>query len=270
MLAIARLSAAVAVTLAGIGSLAANTPPPPLPEAGACWVSIVTEANLSIRQTGEPVSLAPDGHCAVGPNLVVGLVHSARALFEIDSGQGICLAGKDGGCPRPYDGGGLDLAYQLPGGQSARVWARARLVARSLAPFKPTLRLGALFALGRGRARLLGDPHIALGLANQDLGNRDIVAVPLRGQLAIAAGVTAELVTGIRGERILLDEKFAVPIGAALSWDMGPRWQLGATAAFSRLFGPQNSFKERHAAVWITYRSPSATPRLPAMSYTAD
>ncbi|HEU5059734.1 MAG TPA: hypothetical protein VFU21_24550 [Kofleriaceae bacterium] len=266
------------VALAG-GPAAAEEPAPlvrrpPWLAPGVCEASLAGEGNLSAPGGGtellEPVSLAPDLHCGAAAGLTVGVTHSARALSLVDSGGGLCLTGEDGGCPRPYDGGALDLRRAVPGGRAVRVALRARLVARSLAPFKPSARLGALVKIGGagGRLSLLADPHVSLGLANQDQGNRDAVSLPLVGQLQLGRRLALELITGVRGELAGFEEKLAVPIAFGAVVSPGAAFDVGLEAGWAKLLGPQNTFKQRHAALFVTYRFAIAPPPPPAASYT--
>jgi len=242
---------------------------PPWLAPGLCEASLVGEANLSAIDLWQPVSLAPDLHCGM-PGLTLGVSHSARALSLVDSGGGLCLTGDEGGCPRPYDNVAVDLRRPMPGGRAVRVALRLRLVARSLEPFKPSARLGALFRVGgtAGRLSLLADPHVSVGLANQDVGNRDTVALPITGQLQLGR-VALELITGVRGEIDAFDEKFAVPVAFGVIATPTAALDVGLEAGWNKLLGPQNTFKQRHAALFVTYRFATAPPPPPAASYRA-
>lgn len=243
---------------------------PPWLRPGLCEGSLVAEANLSPIDVWQPVSLAPDLACGGAGGVTLGVSHSARALSLVDSGNGLCLTGEEGNCPRPYDGGALDLRAPMPGGEAVRVALRARLVAKSLAPFKPSARLGALVRIGgAGHLSLLADPHVSLSLAAEELGNRDFVALPLTGQLQIGRHLTLELITGVRGELHAFDEVFAVPIAFGVIATPTAALDVGLEAGWPKLLGPQNTFKQRHAALVVTYRFGSASPPPPAASYRA-
>lgn len=248
--------------------------PPWLP-ANLCEASLVGEASLSAPGGGtelfEPISLAPDLHCGTPLGLTLGVTHSARALSLVDSGNGLCLTGEDGGCPRPYDGAALDVRRPMPGGRAVRVALRARLVAKSFEPFKPSARLGALVRVGGqgGLLSLLADPHVSLGLGNQDQGNRDFVALPLALQLQLGRRVALELISGVRGEVDAFDEKFAIPIAFGVIATATRDIELGLEVGWPKLLGPQNTFKQRHAALVVTYRFATAPPPPPAASYRA-
>jgi hypothetical protein len=222
-------------------------------EQGRCEAALVLESNESVRRRFEPVSVAPDVHCGVAPRLTVGVTHSARALSLVDSGGGLCLRGDDGGCARAYDGTAVDSLVHLRGGGAA-VAARARLVAASYSPLLPSLRLGALVRLRRGRTALLLDPHLVIGLANRDRGNRDQLNLPVRGQLLLGSRVLLAFGTGVRGELAVLRDAFAVPVAMGVEVSPAPAWDLGLEVGFPRLLGPQNTFKERHVTFYVTYR----------------
>jgi len=221
---------------------------------GACEAALVVESNESPRKRFEPLSLAPDLHCGITPRFTLGVTHSARSLSRVDSGDGLCLRGDDTGCAHLYDGTALDALVHLRAGDTA-VAARARLVASSYDPFKPSLRVGALARLRRGRTALVLDPHFTFGLANRDRGNRDQLNIPARVQVQIASRVALSLQTGVRGEVAVFGDAFAVPMGLGVEVSPARAWDIGLEVAFPRLLGPQNTFKERHVALYVTYRT---------------
>jgi hypothetical protein len=226
----------------------------------------VLESNESVRHRFEPISLAPDLHCGVHPRLTLGVTHSARSLSRVDSGGGLCLRGEEAGCPRVYDGTAVDALAPVPGGAAA-VAARARLVASSYDPLKPSLRAGALVRLRRGPAAAVLDPHIVIGLAHRDRGNRDQLNLPLVGQLQLGARAAVTFRTGVRGELATFGDAFAVPVGAGVQVSPSPAWDIGLEAAFAKLLGPQNTFKERHLAVFVTFRPAQALTFLSRSSH---
>ena len=224
---------------------------------GLCQVALVGEANLTKRESLHPVSLAPDAACGVSDRLTVGLVTSARSLSRVDSGDGLCLGGTEGDpvhdCQRPVDNAAVDGLYLLRGGDLA-VAARARLVFASFGPVKPSVRLGALVRLRRGRAALVLDPAVGIGLGNRDRGNRDTVALPVVGQLQLGPRVLVELETGVRGELAVFGDAYQVPVGAALQVSPSAAWDVGLELGWPELLGPRNTFKERHLSLWLSWR----------------
>lgn len=245
-------AAAPSVTHEGEGIVPAIRRPVVLPPA-MCEGTAVVEANMGPRRGFEPFSVAPDIHCGVAPRFMLGITHSARSLSQVDSGSGLCLRGEEAGCPRLYDGAALDALASLAEGDEA-IAARLRLVAASFSPAKPSLRLGALVRLRRGPAALLFDPHLALGLANRDRGNRDQLSFPMRAQLQPGARVMVSALSGVRGELATFADAFAIPFGVGVEVSPLPKWDVGFEATFPRLLGPQNTFRQRHLAFYFTYR----------------
>jgi len=231
-------------------------------EPGRCEATLVIESNESARRRFEPISLAPDLHCGVHPRLALGVTHSARSLSLIDSGDGLCLRGADGGCSHVYDGTAIDALTKIRDqpDQDVAVAARARLVAASYSPFKPSLRVGALVRLRRGSVAVVLDPHLAFGLASRDRGNRDQLNIPLVGQVQIGPRVVVSLRSGARGELVTFADAFAVPVGAGVEFSPSPVWDIGFEAGFPRLLGPQNTFRERHLGLHVTYLLRAAPP----------
>lgn len=265
-MAASRSAIALALALAWSGIARAQPAPPTGTQGdrwlapGECQATLVVESNLGVRRQFEPLSLAPDIHCGLEPRFTLGVTHSARSLSLVNSGAGLCVRGQEAGCPHTYDSTALDALALVRAGLAAR----ARLVASSYSPFKPSLRLGALVQLRRGRAALLLDPHLQLGLANRDRGNRDELNLPVRGQLQLGSRFIVAVQTGVRGELATFGDAFAVPVGAGVHFSPAPAWNIGVEAAFPKLLGPQNTFKQRHLALFITHRFSIAPTRLEA------
>ena len=216
--------------------------------AGEAWVAVTYELSLSTRVEGAPWAVALDAAVALGPRLTVGLSQSAAALGTIDRSGGLCLDSAAHACPRSYRGGLVDVRWRLRDGRWA-IAALARLGVAGLSPVLPLARLGLRGAGHRGRWWVVATPELAMSLGGRALGNRDTLEAPL--WLGVDAGpASVWLRTGVRGELAGLDEKYEIAIGAGLALARG-RWRAGLDAGFPQLLGPQNSFKQRQAAIWL-------------------
>ena len=266
---VAALRSMVAALLIAPGAVAAAQPPAihrPLSLApGACQASVAVESNESVRRRFEPISLAPDLHCGVHARLTLGVTHSARSLSRVDSGGGICLGGADRGCDALYGGTALDALSPIRGGYDpdVAVAGRARLVLASYSPLRPSLRLGGLIRVRRGAAAMVLDPHVSIGLASRDRGNRDQLNLPIVGQFQLGARAVVSIRSGVRGELATFGDALAIPLGAGVEFSPSPVFDVGIDAGFPRLLGPQNTSKERHVAVHVTFRvdAPWTAPR---------
>lgn len=234
-----------------------------------CQATLVVESSLSVRRGLEPVSAAPDLHCGVTSRLTVGLVHSSRALGLVDSGRGLCLTGTDGRCQHVYDGTAVDALGLVRGGREALA-LRAGLLARSYDPFKPALRLGALARLRRGLFAFTADPHVTFGLASRDRGNRELLDIPLYAAAQLGPHISLALQTGLHGEIATLGDGHTIPVALEIQASPTASWDLGIQAGFPALLGPRNTARERHLAVFVTYRR-AIDPRRPHAAWcTAD
>jgi hypothetical protein len=219
----------------------------------ALEVDATVEVNAGTRAWGEPVSLAPDVWWGATDRLTVGVVTSARALSRVEPGDGLCLTGSAHGCDRLYDNLGVDGRWSVRRGALA-VAARLRLVARSFAPLRPSLRPGALLRWRRGAVAVEADPYVQLGLANRDQGNRDQLAVPLWLRFQLGCRAAGWVQTGVRGELAGFAEKYAIPLALGAAVRLGPV-DVGAEVGAPALLGPQNQLRDRSAYVFVRWRT---------------
>jgi hypothetical protein len=220
----------------------------------ALRVDATVEINLRTREAFEPVSLAPDAWWGATDRLTVGVVTSSRALSRVEPGDGLCLRSEEHGCDRLYDNLALDGLWSLREGPLA-VAARTRLVARSFAdPFKPSVRPGVLARWRRGAFAIEADPHLQIGLANRDQGNRDQLSLPLWFRFQLGCRAAGYVHTGARGELIGFDEKLDVPFALGAAVRAGPI-DVGVEAGFAALLGPQNQLAERMAYVFARWET---------------
>lgn len=220
---------------------------------GAGEFAAALELNLSTRHVYKPVSLAPDLWFGITDALTVGVIHSARATGVLDTGDGLCPRDSVHGCPRAYDNVGVDARYRLHTGAIA-IAARLRVVASTFDPVKPSIRPGALVRLHRGRFAVIADPHLELGLANRDQGNRDWLRIPVWLAIQPARRVAIALRTGIDGEFATYADTFAVPLGVDVTIRATRDVDLTGLVAFPELLGPQNQINPRLAWVGVTWR----------------
>ncbi len=246
-LALAAIGLAIGVTPAEARPGSTRIGAAPL-AAGQGWLAATYELSLSTRVTGAPWGLALDGAIALSPRLTLGLDHSAAALGTVDRSGGLCLASAAHTCPDRYRGGLLDVRLRLGEGR-ATVTALARLGLVGLGPLRPRARLGLRVARDRGRWWAVVQPELAMSLGHRELGNRDTLEAPV--WLGLDAGpVSAWLRTGVRGDLALFGEKWEVAVGAGLAVARG-RWRAGLDLGWPQLLGPQNSFKQRQAGLWL-------------------
>ncbi|MCA9679588.1 MAG: hypothetical protein H6709_16590 [Kofleriaceae bacterium] len=130
---------------------------------------------------------------------------------------------------------------------------RARLVARSLSPLLPSLRVGALLRWRRAAWGIDADPHLQLGLYHRDLGNRAQLDLPLWVRFALGCRVAGWVRSGVRGELAVVADDLSIPLGLGAAARLGPV-DVGVEGAFVRLLGPLNNVAERDLVLFARWR----------------
>lgn len=215
--------------------------------AGAVEVALTVEANVSTRERFEPVSITPDVWYGATDRLTLGVTTSSRAVSRVDAGGGLCVRSREHGCPRLYD----DLAFDARWRVAPDVALRARFVNASFAPWKPSLRLGALARWRRGAWAVEADPQLQLGLVNTDEGNRSALDAPVWVRFQLGCRAEGWVRTGVRGELAGFTDKAAIAVGLGGEVHLG-HVDVGAELAFPSLLGPQNQFRTRAAFVYVS------------------
>lgn len=163
------------------------------------------ELSLSADAALEPVSVAPDVWYGVTPRLTAGLVHSSRATTGLVgfAGDGVCLAGEEGGCGAVYDRVGLLARLHVTdrvlavAGAPISLGVDGGLVARSLEGSMFAVKVGALARWQRGRLTAELAPSLFIGVSERDLGNDERVHLPVSAAFAVTSRVAVIAQTGM-------------------------------------------------------------------------
>ena len=88
--------------------------------AGQLWIRTLVGINASKGFFAKPFSIAPDVFYGVSDKLQVGLVHNGPLGWQTPGffPSGLCLAGKENGCPKVYNNVGFDALYSLMTGST--------------------------------------------------------------------------------------------------------------------------------------------------------
>jgi hypothetical protein len=249
-------------------SAPAPAPPPPgltLP-AGAFSALVTTEVNLASDSAAEPWSIAPDLGYGVTEDLTLMIVHSTYATtgFRGSAGSGLCLAGDDSGCVKPYGNVGGEAHYGFLRGpfSLAAVGGVHAAFREDMAGDDMTLLSGKLGARTRwtaGQVVAMFTPSLFVGLDERD-SNKESVWLPVAAGYKIVPQVTAGMGTGINGPIEDFDESFRIPIGVWASVAPRPNAIAGASFTFGRITGgsamrdmDQTGTDFRALQVWLGY-----------------
>ncbi|MCE9577315.1 MAG: hypothetical protein K8W52_29470 [Deltaproteobacteria bacterium] len=228
---------------------------------GSIEGGVAVETNLAPRRVGKALSIAPDVLVGVTPRLTLGIVHSARALGLVATGDGLCLGGIYRGCNDAYKNLALDARWSIRAGRAGRAGgfalaAHGRALVRRFDPLLPSVRVGALARWRRGAFEVASDPYLQLGLWHRDRGNRAVIGVPLWLAVAPTCRWALYLHTGVRGEVAVFGDAWAVPIAVGTRVAVTPRVDVSAEGGFERLGGPLNTGNLRSAWIAVDLRWP--------------
>ena len=226
--------------------------------AGMFSARVLLNINLSADKAGQPVSLAPDLYYSVTDKLQFGLLHEGPMGWQGRPGLGICLTGKDNGCPKVYDNVGFDAMYGLAFGQ-VHLSAHGSLFVSSFDPATTSLAVGAAGKLHiNDRVALFFDPKIGIALSERDT-NDDALYVPVELEYQLGAPTMLKLLSGISGSLSNFGDTYQAPLGVGLVQNLNKHFDLGARFSFDNLLGqqPQNVGRAdtRSLAILLNIRS---------------
>jgi len=206
--------------------------------AGMLSARLLLDINLSASQVGKPISLAPDLYYGVTDKLQLGLLHDGPMGWQTRPGPGLCLTGKDNGCPKVYDNIGFDLMYGLSFGE-LQLSAHGSFFVSSFDPSTTSLALGVAGKVHFSeRAAVVFDPKFAIALSDRG-ANDDALYVPVELEYQLASPTTFKLLSGISGKWSSFGDTYEVPFGVGLVQNLTTHLDLGARFSFDNLLGQQ-------------------------------
>lgn len=208
--------------------------------AGMLSARILLDINLSADLAGKPISLAPDLYYSATDKLQFGLLHEGPMGWQARPGLGLCLTGKDNGCPDLYNNVGLDVMYGVAFG-NFHMSTHTSLFVSDFDPWTMSLALGAASKLHLGtRFALLLDPKIAIALTERDTQD-DAIYIPAELQLQAGASTTLKLLTGLSGGLSAFGDTYEVPVGVGLLQNLTRHFDLGVRFSFDNLLGHETA-----------------------------
>jgi hypothetical protein len=204
--------------------------------AGMLSARLLVDVNMSADLVGKPISLAPDLYYGVTDKLQLGLLHDGPMGWQARPGLGLCLTGKDNGCPRVYDNVGFDMMYGLIFG-ALHLSAHGSLFVTSFDPSTTSLALGVAGKVHFSeRVAVLFDPKIAIALSDRGT-NDDALYIPLELEYQLGAPTTFKVLSGISGSLSKLGDTYQAPLGLGLVQNLTTHVDLGARFSFDNLLG---------------------------------
>jgi hypothetical protein len=227
--------------------------------AGQMSARVMLSVNLSSNLFGKPISLAPDFFYSFTDKLQLGIVHDGPMRWQSRPGLGLCLTGKDSGCPHVYDNVGADLMYGLAFGSPLHLSAHGSFYVTS---FDASTTMLAVGAAGKAHFNddlsLFFDPQVGIVLSKRDTAD-DTLFVPLELQLQVSPASTLKLLSGLSAGFSAFGDTLQVPVGLGVVHSLSEHFDLGARFSFDNLLGHQATgvgrADERSLAVLLLVRS---------------
>jgi hypothetical protein len=206
--------------------------------AGMLSARLLLDINMSADNVGKPISLVPDLYYGVTDKLQLGLLHDGPMGWQSRPGLGLCLTGKDNGCPKVYDNIGFDMMYGLAFG-AVQLSAHGSLFVTSFDPSTTSLALGAAGKVHVSEhVAVVFDPKIAIALSDRST-NDDALYIPLELEYQLGAPTTFKVLSGISGSLSSFGDTYQAPLGLGLVQNLTTHLDLGARFSFDNLLGQQ-------------------------------
>jgi hypothetical protein len=227
---------------------------------GALSITATMEMSVSKNAVGKPTSLAPDIFYGVTNDLAVGIIHSGFAFtgFRGSAGSGLCLSGKDNGCPKIYNNLGLDAQYNLARGTFAAA-AEGALAFVSLDPAFLDIKLGARLRYTAGKIVVGFLPSVFIGVTKRDQGNKGNIYVPLTVGVKPTPALLVGIGTGIKGPIDQFGDGWTYSVGAFGQYQVNQKLLAGASLIFPKVTGASaipsagKGGDFRTVQVWVGY-----------------
>ena len=224
---------------------------------GQLVLYVPVHVNLSEDLAFKPVSVAPDIWYGVTEKLTLGLIHSGYAAsgFMGSLADGLCFTGEENGCPNVYNSVGLDGRFQLVDGTFSLA-ADGALFIQPLDPFSMRLKLGVLGTWSKNKLRLLFNPNLAIGLTERDLGNKEVLNIPVALMFAVTARLAIAAQTGLALPFDQTGELYRVPLSLGVHVPVRPSIAIVAAFTLTALAGGdsiQNGFDGRALTAGVLF-----------------
>ncbi|MCC7000397.1 MAG: hypothetical protein IT370_37715, partial [Deltaproteobacteria bacterium] len=251
---------AAATEPSGIGGPAAPAPPRPrltLPK-GKLGIALNIEANLSKDLAFKPLSLAPDISYGVTPKLTVMLVHSRFATtgFRGAAGSGLCITGKDNGCPKAYNNLGFEALFALLE-NDLKVAANGGVHVVDLDQTWIDLKVGAKIRHDVGKLFVTFLPAVYVGLNKRDEGNKGSLWAPVALWYKVIPKLALFVSSGIKGPISKFEDGFTIAAGGGGQYMVNKQAHVGASLIYPKVTGadavPAKGADARYVQLWVGY-----------------
>jgi hypothetical protein len=229
---------------------------------GMFELTVPVNVNASTDRWGEPVFINPALYYGVADGMTVGVRHFT----------GLCVSGEAHGCAKVYDDVGVDSIWSLARGSGFQLAFGLGLDVFRISD--PTLlaaegRIEAKW--GTGPVAVVFSPTLTVGLTNRDdasqhmlgiaqqsVGNRESIAIPLQLQLQLLPAVAVfggvALAGSIDPPTGSFGDTYTIPVSVGAQVSFTNRFDVGATLNFPTLGGANSTADNRLLTGFLALR----------------
>ena len=222
--------------------------------AGSLTIHTLVGINMSKGAVAKPFSIAPDIFYAVSDQLQLGLVHNGPLGWQTQPGTGLCLSGKENGCPKVWNNVGFDALFSLMKG-STDLSAHGTVY---LAPVDPLFVQVALGVAGKLHINetmaLFFDPSILVGVTKRDQGNKERIYLPVEFQFQLQPQLALVAMTALYGSLDGFGDSYVIPFGLGAFYNVNEMIDVGGRFSFDNLLGNNSSADVRSLSLLVNVR----------------
>jgi hypothetical protein len=197
---------------------------------------------LSSGNAGEPINIVPNFYYGVSDQLSVGLAHNPGAEIFQTAGRGVCLTGESGGCLKVYNNLSLDSLFSFMRSSTMDVAFHGGLDFLTLSdPMFLSVRVGVKGKTMAGPLQIVFDPSINIGVTKRDLGNKEVLQLPVRLGFLVTPqlnlGLSLALIAPFDG----FGDNYRVPLGVGGTFAINSTFDVRAQFTLDRLIAANDS-----------------------------
>lgn len=224
--AIATMSPATASDGYAMGSLT-------LPK-GTFQATVPVVLNLAEDQVLKPVYIPLGLSYGVSDELTVFLNHSTPN-GSVAAMSGVCLGGKDRGCPKFYNNLNLGAQFSLLKDNGIELSGIGALQFTSLDPMWLKIDLGIGFKYIANPISITISPQFSIGANKRDAGNKEFFSAPVQVAFQASPAFAVFLDSGIFGPTSHFGDLYTIPLGIGAAFLAMPGLNIGAEFLLPRV-----------------------------------
>jgi hypothetical protein len=236
--------------------------------AGVFQVTVPVVLNLSKSAVLKPVWIPLDLRYGVSDQLEVFVSHNDHATPLAFGGGGVCLGGKDRGCFKSngdsafYNNLNVGAQFSFLKNAGVELSGIGALEIREISPdVLAAINVGVGIKYVAAPISIKAEPQIGIGVNKRDVGNKEIISVPVQFAYQASPVLAIYLDTGIFGATDQFSKHYVVPAGIGANFlvqhglDVGAEFMLPQAIAGSDLPSDDKGANIRTLMIYAAWRN---------------